>query len=254
MKMAVQLYTLREFLQTPADIETTLRKVKQMGYNAVQVSGLGPIDPGALKEMTDREDLEICATHIHYDDLAEKLDDVIEKHLLWDCKYVGIGAMPQELRYTKEGYLTFAKWASNVGQQLQSAGLKFIYHNHNFEFAKFNGTTGMEILIEETDPSVDFELDVYWVQAGGADPVEWIRKVNGRMKVVHLKDMTVTSDREQRYAEIGEGNMDFVRILDACKEIGVEWGAVEQDQCYGSNPFECLQRSWHKLHQLGMKA
>lgn len=255
MKLAAQLYTLREYLKTTKEIEATLKKVKEIGYNTVQVSGLGPIDPKVLKEITDREGLDICATHIGYADLTDKLDDVIEKHHLWGCQYVGLGAMPLEQRSSKQGYLDFAKQASEIGRQLKSAGLKFIYHNHNFEFAKYDGIPGMDILIQETDPDVvDFELDVYWVQAGGADPVDWIRKVNGRMKVVHLKDMAVTSEREQRFAEVGEGNMNFARILEACKEIGVEWGTVEQDQCYGKNAFDCLQLSFQNLRQYGVEA
>ncbi|WP_028549760.1 sugar phosphate isomerase/epimerase family protein [Paenibacillus sp. UNC451MF] len=253
MKIAAQLYTLREFLKTPEDIAETLKKVKQIGYNAVQVSGVGPIDNEALKELADREQLTICATHIGYPDLLNNLDSVIQKHKTWGCQYVGLGGLPQEYRTSGEGYAAFAKQASKIGRKLKDAGLTFIYHNHSFEFAKFDGKTGMDILFEESDPTAfDFELDVYWVQAGGADPVEWIRKVNGRMKVVHLKDMAVTGDREQRFAEVGEGNMNFKRILEACNEIGVEWGAVEQDQCYGRNPFESLAISFNNLQKTGL--
>ncbi|WP_192700713.1 sugar phosphate isomerase/epimerase family protein [Paenibacillus sp. OAS669] len=253
LRIAAQLYTLREFLKTPEDIASTLKKVKEIGYNAVQVSGVGPIDNEALKELADREQLAICATHIGYQDLANNLDSVIQKHKLWGCQYVGLGGLPQEYRTSAQGYAEFAKIASEIGRKLKAAGLTFIYHNHSFEFAKFDGRTGMDILFEESDPSAfDFELDVYWVQAGGADPVEWIRKVNGRMKVVHLKDMAVMGDREQRFAEVGEGNMNFKSILTACNEIGVEWGAVEQDQCYGRNPLESLAISFNNLQKTGL--
>ncbi|MFC6227440.1 sugar phosphate isomerase/epimerase family protein [Paenibacillus allorhizosphaerae] len=255
MRLAAQLYTLRDYLKTPEDIATTLKKVKQIGYNAVQVSGVGPIDNQALKELADQEGLTICATHIGYGDLTDKLDEVIAKHKLWGCQYVGLGGLPGEYRKSAEGYSDFAKIASDIGRKLKAEGLTFIYHNHSFEFAKFGDRTGMDILFEETDPAaVDFELDVYWVQAGGADPAEWIRKVNGRMKVVHLKDMAVTGDREQRFAEVGEGNMNFARILDACREIGVEWGAVEQDQTYGRDPFESLAISFNNLRRMGVEA
>ncbi len=180
--------------------------MKEIGYNAVQVSGLGPIDAKALKELTDREGLAICATHVGYGDLTEKLDEVIEKHHHWGCKYVGLGGMPEEYRSSGDGYAAFAKKASEIGRSLSEAGLKFIYHNHNFELAKFDGTTGLDILIEQSDPDTfDFEIDVFWIQAGGGDPAEWIRKVDGRMKVVHLKDMAVTTGREQRFAEVGKG-------------------------------------------------
>ncbi|TDF93164.1 sugar phosphate isomerase/epimerase family protein [Paenibacillus piri] len=252
MKIAAQLYTLREFLKTPEGIAESLKKVKQIGYEAVQVSGVGPIGDQELKELADREQLTICATHIPYPDLTDRLDDVIKKHQLWGCKYVGLGGMPNEYRTSKEGYIEFAKKASEIGRKLDAAGLKFIYHNHNFEYAKFDGKTGMEILLEQSDASAfDFELDVYWVQAGGGDAVEWIKKFDGRMKVVHLKDMAVTPEREQRFAEVGEGNMNFPAILNACREIGAEWGAVEQDQSYGRDPFECLATSFNNLKKLG---
>lgn len=255
MRLAAQLYTLRDYLKTPEDIASTLKKVKEIGYNAVQVSGVGPIDSAQLKELADNEGLVICATHIGYPDLTERIDEVIAKHQLWDCKYVGLGGLPQDYRSSGEGYATFAAKATEIGTKLKAAGQTFIYHNHEFEFAKYDGKTGLDILIEQTDPdAVHFELDVFWVQAGGGDPADWIRKVNGRMKVVHLKDMIVTQDRERQFAAVGEGNMNFRRILDACNEIGVEWGAVEQDSCYGRDPFDCLASSFRYLRSLGVEA
>ncbi len=255
MRLAVQLYTLRDTLKTPEDVETTLQKVRSIGYRSVQVSGLGPIDQAELKRLTDREGLEICATHIPYGDLTDRMDEVIDKHLLWGCTYVGLGSLPQEYRSDADGYRRFAEQMNEIGSKLKAAGLTFIYHNHDFELMKFDGTTGLDILIRETDPAaVDFEIDVYWIQAGGGDPAEWIRKVAGRMKVVHLKDYAVANAREPRFAEVGEGNMNFGRILEACKEIGVEWGAVEQDQTYGKDPFECLRTSFANLRALGVEA
>ncbi len=255
MKLAAQLYTVRDFLKTPEDIAESLRKIKAIGYNAVQASGVGPIDHAAFRRLADEAGLTICATHVGFDALQNRPDEVIEQHRLWDCKYVGLGGLPAENRVNGEGYSAFAKTATEIGRRLKEAGQTFIYHNHDFEFAKYEGKTGMDILFEETDPSaVDFELDVYWVQAGGADPIEWIRKVEGRMKVVHFKDMIITPSRQQRFAEIGEGNMNFKGILQACLDIGVEWAAVEQDDCYGRDPFESLAISLRNLKALGAEA
>jgi len=255
MRLAAQLYTVRDFLKTPEDVEESLRKIKSIGYGAVQASGLGPIDDAEFRRLADSAGLDICATHVGYDDLRLRMDDVVEKHRLWDCKYVGLGGLPTEYRADRAGYAAFAEQATAFGKRLGEAGLKFIYHNHDFEFAKYEGKTGMDVLLEETDPdAVDFELDVYWVQAGGGDPIEWIRKAKGRMKVVHLKDMVVTRNREQRFAEVGEGNMNFRGILQACEDIGVEWAAVEQDVCYDRDPFESLAVSFRNLLALGAKA
>lgn len=244
--IAAQLYTLRDFLKTPEDIGTTLKKVKAMGYNAVQASGLGPVKPAALKQLADEAGVKICATHIPYDRLKEDLEAVILEHRLWECRYVGLGSMPEKFRMSREGYLAFAGEFNEISRKIFDKGLKFIYHNHNFEFEKFEGSTGMELILENTDTETfGMELDTYWVQAGGANPVEWIQKLKGRMEVVHFKDMAI-KELKQVFAEIGEGNLNWKAIIDACRENGVEWYAVEQDQCL-RDPFDSLQISYNYL-------
>jgi len=250
MKIAAQLYTLREFLKTPEDIDKTLKKVKEIGYDAVQVSGMGAIDPQDLKTIVDREGLTICATHIGFDRLKNNLDSVISDHKLWNCKYVGLGSMPDEYRKNKESFIQFAKEASEIAKELQDNGLQFIYHNHNFEFVRFGDKTGLDILLETSDQAFDFEIDTYWVQAGGADPAQWITKVAGRMDVVHFKDMTIDG-REPIMAEVGEGNLNWDRIIQVCDDIGVVWACVEQDVCQ-RDPFESLAISLKNLKKMGL--
>ena len=250
--IAAQLYTLRNYLKTPEDIAETLKKVKEIGYDAVQVSGMGPIEPSSLKEICDKEGLTICATHISFDRMKNDFDAVVKEHKLWDCKYVGLGSMPKEFREKgKEGYMEFAKEASRIAKKLADNGLQFIYHNHKFEFEKFDGLTGLDILFNESDKETfGFEIDTYWVQAGGADPVVWIKKMEGRMGVVHFKDMTIQND-EQIMAEVGEGNLNWPDIIKACKEIGVKWYAVEQDRCQ-RDPFESLAISLKNMKKMGL--
>jgi sugar phosphate isomerase/epimerase len=255
LKIAAQLYTLRDFLKTPDDVAKTFKKVKEIGYNAVQISGLGPIDDQQVKDLADQNGLNICATHVSFNDLKNDFDAVAKKHQIWDCQYVGVGSLPGEYRENKEGYIRFAQEASEIGRKLKSQGMTFLYHNHAFEYVRFDGKSAMEILFDESDPEAfDFELDVHWVQAGGADPVEWIHKVNGRMKVVHLKDFVVNDKSERLFAEVGEGNMNMAGILKACQEIGVEWAPVEQDNCYGRDPFESLAISFNNLKKMGVEA
>ncbi|WNQ10301.1 sugar phosphate isomerase/epimerase [Paenibacillus aurantius] len=247
--IGAQLYTLRDHAKTPEDLRTTLRKVREIGYETVQVSGIGPIEPEKLKELVQEADLSVCATHISFDRLKEDLDGVIRDHKLWDCRYVGVGSMPSPYRADADGYRRFAAEASDAAKKLSEAGLQLIYHNHKFEFEKFDGSrTGMDILLEESDPSLGFELDMYWVQAGGANPVNWIHKVKGRMAVVHLKDMAIVQD-QQVFAELGEGNMNWYEIIAACRETSVEWYVVEQDVCR-RDPFESLDISLRHLHTL----
>jgi sugar phosphate isomerase/epimerase len=246
--IAAQLYTLRDYLKTPDQIYETLKKVKEIGYNAVQVSGMGPVDPLQLKKMIDEIGLKICVTHISYDRLKNDIDAVIMEHKLWECEYVGLGSMPKEFRNSREGYSVFLRNISEIAKKISQSGLKFVYHNHRFEFEKFDGKTGFDILLDKTDyETFGFELDTYWVQAGGANPVDYIKKVEGRMGVVHFKDMAIKDD-QQIFAEIGEGNLDWDSIIKECRRTGVKWYAVEQDICQ-RNPFDSLNISLKYLER-----
>ncbi|GGE01750.1 sugar phosphate isomerase/epimerase family protein [Paenibacillus nasutitermitis] len=248
-QIAAQLYTLRDFTKTAEELDASLKKVKAIGYQAVQVSGIGPIDPDVVLEICQRHGLAICATHVSFDRLRNDLDAVIKEHQAWNCRYVGLGGMPQEFRAGLPGYKEMARILTEIGTKLSAAGLGMIYHNHKFEFEKFEGKAGLEWLLDESQAAyVGFELDTYWVQAGGADPVAWIRKVGQRMKVIHLKDMAIVKDT-QVFAEIGEGNMDWQSIIQACRDTGVEWYVVEQDSCPG-DPFESLAISYRALSGL----
>ncbi len=247
--IAAQLYTLRDFCKDEESLKQTLLKVREIGYEAVQVSGIGPIPHDVVKRLADEAGLKICATHVSYQALTDDLEDTIQQHKLWDCKYVGIGGLPVEFRNDAAGYSKFAEIANEFSKRLAEHDLQFIYHNHHFEYTKFDGKTGMDILIEEGDKAnFGFELDMYWVQTGGVNPLEMIERVDGRMAVVHLKDMAIV-DNNQVYAEIGEGNMNYEAIIDACRQIGVEWYVVEQDVCL-RDPFESLTISFNYLKQL----
>ena len=250
--LTAQLYTVREFLDTPENMEKSLRKIKKIGYNAVQISGLGTIEPARLKEMTDTIGLNICASHNSFDRFTDNIQGLIAEHKLWGCKYVGIGAMPHVYRTSVEGFRTFIKAIAEPAKRISDAGLCFIYHNHKFEFQKFDGVTGMDILLNETN-AADFgvEIDTYWVQAGGGNPVEWIKKINGRMKVVHFKDLAIVED-QQVFAEIGQGNLNWPEIISACRETNVEYYAVEQDKC-SRDPFESLEMSFNYLKKFFTK-
>jgi sugar phosphate isomerase/epimerase len=202
-----------------------------------------------LKDLADEVGVKIVVTHVAYDRMINDFDALVKEHKIWNCDYVGLGSMPSEYRKSKEGFETFAKEASRLAQRFAENGLRFVYHNHKFEFEKFDGVTGMEILLNKTDPDFfDFEIDTYWVQAGGADPVEWIKKVCGRMDIIHLKDMGIKEDK-QIFMEIGEGNLNWPAILKACKDIGVKWYCVEQDICPG-DPFESLAISFKNLKSM----
>ena len=246
--IAAQLYTVREHMKTPEDIRATLTRVRDIGYEAVQLSGLGPIDAAVLKGICDELGLNICATHVQRD-IHGDLTEIIREHKLWNCRYVGIGAISPNYPKTLDGYKAYAQELNRIGSELRKHDLVLIYHNHNFEFEKFGDRTALELLMEWTDPAaVDFEIDTYWVQAGGANPVQWLNKVKGRMDVVHFKDMAIY-DRQQTICEIGVGNLDWPAIIQTCRDNGVIWYCVEQDSCRDGDPFASLAISWNYLQQ-----
>ena len=250
--LAAQLYTVRKFTQTTEGLATSLRQVRAMGYTAVQISGIGPIPDAEVKSILDDAGLTVCITHVRAAWPWQNLDAIIAQHHLWKCRHVAVGSMPQEYRASEEGFRRFAAEANEIGKRLSQAGLTFSYHNHSFEFVHFGKRTGLDLIYEETDPRyVQAELDTYWIQHGGGDPAAWIRKMNQRMPVVHLKDMLILSG-QQVMAEVGEGNLNWPAILQACREASVEWYAVEQDECQ-RDPFESLKISYDNLKAMGLQ-
>jgi sugar phosphate isomerase/epimerase len=253
-KLAAQLYTVRAFTQTVDGFAESIKKVRDMGYTAVQVSAIGPIPDQEVKAIVDDAGLTICNTHVRPSEaLWDDIDSVIEQHRVWDCKHVAIGSMPQEFRGQGEaGFKRFAEEGSQIGEKLHAAGLTFSYHNHSFEFVRFGDRTGLDIIYDESDPRyLQAEIDTYWIQHGGADPADWVRRMVGRMPVVHLKDMVIV-DGEQAMAEIGEGNLNWPAILQACEDAEVEWYAIEQDICM-RDPFESLKISYDNLKAMGVE-
>ncbi len=252
IKIAAQLYTLRDFLKTPEEIGKTLRKVKEIGYDAVQLSGLGPIDPVHLGKLLEENGLEVCATHTNLSRLKDDLGKVIEEHRLWKCSHVAVPALPPEY-INPEGYARFAKEASAIGELLNKEGITLSYHNHSFELQSYNGRTGLDIIYGESDPDyLKGEIDTYWIQHGGASPEKWIRRLKGRLPLVHLKDMGIKDFNKQIMMEVGEGNLDWEGILKACKESGTEWYIVEQDVCE-RDPFESLKISLENMKRMAAK-
>ena len=248
--LAAQLYTVRDFCKNASDFDASMRKIRAIGYTAVQVSGIGPIEFEDVKNILQANDLLCCITHISFDSLLDDLTAVVRQHQMWNCRHVAIGSMPNRYRNDGEqGYIQFAADATQVGRRLAESGLTFSYHNHSFEFERFGKRTALDVIYDESDPRyLQAELDTYWVQHGGGDPVYWINRLKGRMPVIHLKDMVVI-DNKQEMAEIGEGNLNWAAILNACKASGVEWYAIEQDTCR-RDPFESLSISFNNLNAM----
>jgi sugar phosphate isomerase/epimerase len=251
-QIGAQLYTLRDFTKTPADFAKTLARVKKLGYEAVQCSGHGPIEPAELARILKNEGLICAATHLGIDRMEAEPQKVIDDHKLWGCKYTAVGGFwAKDGKWSRQGWLDFAARYNAVARKFAGSALSLGYHNHSHELARFDGTTALQLLLDKLDPSIWFEIDTYWITHGGGDPIQWIGKCKGRIPCVHFKDMAIHPDRTQFMAEIGEGNLNWPGIIRACREAGVQWYLVEQDTCY-RDPFDILKISLDNMKAMGL--
>lgn len=250
MKAGVQMYTLRDFCKSVSDTAATLKKVKEMGYNVVQISGVSePEDVNEMKKLLDDNGLFGCSTHTSYQRIVEETDKVIEEHKILGCEAVVCPGLPKEL-HNKEGYLKVAKDFEKAIQKIKENGLILGYHNHGIEFERYDGKPGLEILIESCD-GLEAEIDTYWVQFGGGDPSFWIEKFSGRVSETHFKDMGII-ENQQVMPPIGEGNLNWERIVESCKKAGVKYCLVEMDRST-IDPFDALKISLENMKKWGIE-
>lgn len=248
--LAAQMYTLREFCQSPPDIARTCAKVRKLGFEAIQVSAFGPIAPKELAKILSNEGLTCCATHVGFERLRDQPQQVAEEHQLWGCRHTAVPVTPEPYRSAGR-YGDFGQELNRLAKTLQPLGLAVSYHNHSFELRKFNGRTGLEMLYASAEPRlVNAEIDTYWIQHGGGDPAAWITRLGPRQPLVHLKDM-VMGPESQLMAEVGEGNLNWPAILQAAQQAQVQWYIIEQDVCQ-RDPFESLKISFENLRRMGI--
>ena len=250
MIIGAQLYTLRMFCQNELDLGRSLEKIAKIGYRCVQLSALGPVAPRRIKALCDDNGLSIVLTHVPETDILYHTDELIERHQLYGCRYVGLGYLPD--RYHQPDFLPyFEKDFSGPAQRLREAGMKLMYHNHAFEFERMpDGSTIMEQLLKMLPADLmGVTADTYWLQYAGLDVCDWLDKHVSRLSCVHLKDMTIHGF-DIRMAPVGQGNLNFDSILKTLESNGVtEYALVEQDDCYGASPFCCLKQSYEYLRQ-----
>ncbi len=250
MKLGAQLFTMRDFTQNERDFDYTLEKMAEIGYKTVQVSAIGQISATKVREICDKHGLEIAITHTNPDRILYDTENVIKEHDIMGCKYIGIGAMPK--RYIDSEFIhRFISDYKEPAKMMQQSGKLLMYHNHNFEFEKVGGEKIFDTLINGfTKDEMGFTLDTYWIQAAGADVLEWIEILKDRIPCVHLKDMAVRGFKAVM-APVGEGNMNFKAIIEKLSKIGLtEHLLVEQDECEES-PFICMEKSYKNIKKMG---
>ncbi|HEX8551821.1 MAG TPA: sugar phosphate isomerase/epimerase [Abditibacteriaceae bacterium] len=257
--LAVQMYTIRDFITTEKDLAESLKKIKDIGYNAVQLSAVGAmngespeVSAARARQLLDDNGLKCIATHRSWDDLANKTEQEIEFHQTLGCDYAAIGSLPGGFGTPgAEAYSGWARDAQPTIARLKEAGIGFGYHNHAFEFARVepgdshNPQTFFDLLVENGGNDLTFEIDVYWIDHSGANARKWIEKLNGKIPVIHIKDKEMVGN-DPHMAPIGEGNLDWDELLPALDKSGTQWVAVEQDTCR-RDPFDCLKSSFEFL-------
>ncbi|MCM8772650.1 MAG: sugar phosphate isomerase/epimerase [candidate division WOR-3 bacterium] len=249
MKIGLQLYTLRDFCKTVEDTKNTFKKIKEIGYNYVQISAVSePKDVKELKKILDDNGLCAISTHTGYERIIRELEKVIEEHKILNCEVIFCPALPLEL-HNKEGYLKAAEEFNKVIEKIKKSGLCLGYHNHAIELEKYDGKTGLEILLDNC-PELLAEIDTYWIQFGGGDPSFWIEKYKERVSQVHFKDMGIIKNK-QVMPPIGDGNLNWERIIKSCKKSKVKYCLVEMDNPT-IEPFSAIQKSLEYLKKFNL--
>jgi len=251
MKIGVQTYTIREYLKTPGEIKASFKRLKDMGFDMIQLSGLGPIGADELAAIMREHDIKAAGSHTAWEEISDNtlLEKSIKDHKKWGCEQIGVGMKPSLYPDTYEGYTDFINKVNEICGRLEKEGLYFGYHNHELEFMRFNGLCALDRMIAEC-PKCEFTLDVFWVQAGGKNPLEYIDKLKNRIRILHLKDFRVAG-RERQYAEIGEGNLDWKGIFSRCAQYKIPYAVIEQDGDFLKDPFNSLAISRKYLSDNG---
>lgn len=268
--IGLQLYSVRDDLAK--DFEGTLRKVKALGYDGVEFAGLCGKSPAEIKALCEELELVPVSAHVPFVDMMKDPEGVISKYKEIGCGQVVIPYLTPEYRPGGEKFGEVIEGAKVLGAVCNKLGLTLAYHNHDFEFAKVDGEYALDILYKEVSADLlQTQLDTCWVNVGGEDPADYIRKYAGRTPTVHLKDF-VGQKSENMYAligiddgaqkkvneeeafclrPVGYGKQDFPAILKASEEAGAKWVIVEQDDpSMDKTPMECAEMSINYLRSL----
>lgn len=243
--VGLQLYTVRSLMAR--DFEGTLAQVAGIGYREVEFAGYFGHTPAQVRAALARYGLTSPSTHI-----ALPADDEAWKRTLGEANAIGhewvtIAWLDAPLRRTPADWVRIADRFNHLGALARRAGLRFAYHNHDFEFERAGRGFRFDTLLMRTDPAlVDFEMDVYWVTKGGADPIWYLRHHAGRFPMLHLKDATAAPER--RMVDVGAGSIDWAALLTLAREQGATHMFVEHDE--PADPLASIRASYSYLSRL----
>jgi sugar phosphate isomerase/epimerase len=248
-QVAAQLYTCRDTLHDAAGIAKTLARLRQIGYTAVQASGLGPVPYEELKLIMADAGMLCCATHEPSKDILGAPEKVAERLHALGCNLTAY-PYPSDIDLSSRAAVDdlIAK-LGHAGEVLAQAGQVLCYHNHNHEFRKLDGQVILDLIYGGTSrTALQGEPDTYWIQYGGGDNIAWCSKLAGRLPIIHLKDYQTTSENKPMWCEIGAGVLDFKSIVAAAEASGCQWFVVEQDTCPG-DPVDSLAQSFRYIRE-----
>ena len=232
MQAGLNLYSIRNFLDSEQHFLEAAMQLKEMGYSYIQYSG-GAFDADMIKRVSEAAGLPVVLTHVPMDRILHDTDKLMEEHARFGCKCIGLGAMPFDAVEDPERCRSIVASLEEAAEKMAQNGFSFFYHHHHFEFVKHDGVTVFEYMIKHA-PHINFTLDTYWLQYGGVDVGAMIDQLKGRIGCVHLKDYKIVKGGgpggyEPRFAPVGDGNIDFVSLIPRMQSSGAQYFLVEQD-------------------------
>ncbi|WP_019636880.1 sugar phosphate isomerase/epimerase family protein [Paenibacillus fonticola] len=250
VKIGVQLYTLRDL--TDKDFIGTLREVSKLGYQGVEFAGYGGLEASALKAVLDELGLQAVGSHIGMDRLLKALPEEIAYNKVLGNRNLIIPWYEDNKLKDPEQRAQFVTNLAEIGQRCLEAGMQLLYHNHEFELLiEVDGEPVLDALYSSIDEKIlQLELDSCWVHYAGFNAAEYIRKYEGRLPLLHLKDMRRDAEGNVTTVELGQGEVNLRKIADAAVSSNVEWLVVEQDEC-PNPPLESIATSMEWLRQYG---
>jgi sugar phosphate isomerase/epimerase len=248
--VAVQLYSVRDL--TAKDFAGTVKEIARIGYAGVELAGFGNLKtPQEAKKALDDAGLKVCGNHVGFESLESNLNAVLDGNEILGNKMIVCPSLPEARRKDAAGWKQVAASLNNIGAACQKRGFELAYHNHAFEFARFEGQTGMDILFGNTDPNlVKAELDLFWVKFADVDPAAYTKQLGKRVALLHMKDMAAGA--EKKFAPVGTGIVDFRAVLTAAAQLPIKAYIVEQDNTYGQPPMQAVATSFANLKKLGV--
>ena len=233
MEFGLNLFSIRNLIKTEEDFLKTACALKEMGYSYMQFSGV-PHDADCIARVSKASDMPVVLTHMNMTQVIEATDKLMDDHAKFNCFNIGIGALtPFDLVKDEAGFKKAVEDLNKAAEKMKNNGFKFFYHHHQFEFLKRNGQTAFDYMIANA-PYINFTADTYWLQYGGVDVNETLKKLNGRIECTHLKDYKIVHDAEKNtfnptFAPVGDGTMDFAVLVETMRKSGTKYFLVEQD-------------------------